>query len=151
MAPERHSGRFICAAKEEEPNEIEMLSHQTIEIGLVHQPDSHLLDNNEGERDLKPQEPLQKVLDVASAICIQIKTRLVRFRINEILIVCKHFLNGIVYFINVQFKLNLAFDADALLSQYNVSLSLNCILYRQRIQLLQYCYCSCLCIFLLAE
>ena len=124
-----------------------MLSHQTIEIGLVHQPDSHLLDNNEGERDLKPQEPLQKVLDVASAICIQIKTRLVRFRINEILIVCKHFLNGIVYFIYVQFKLNLA---DALLSQYNGSLSLNCILYRQRILLLQYCYCSCLCIFLLA-
>ena len=70
-------GRFICATEEEEPNEIEMLSHQTIEIGLVHQPDSHLLDNNEGERDLIPQKPLQKVLDVASAICIQLKGRLV--------------------------------------------------------------------------
>ena len=68
-------GRFICATEEEEPNEIEMLSHQTIEMGLVHQPDSHRLDNNERERDLIPQEPLQKVLDVASAICIQIKAR----------------------------------------------------------------------------
>ena len=86
MAPERHSDRFICAAKEEEPNEIEMLSQQTIEIGLVHQPDSNLLDNNEGERDLKPQKPLQKLLDVASARNMHpVKdASCVRFRINEI-------------------------------------------------------------------
>ena len=53
-------GRFICATEEEEPNEIEMLSHQTIEIRLVHQPDSHRLDDNEGEKEILYRKSLFK-------------------------------------------------------------------------------------------